>query len=407
MNERLQPGLNGAFMAEGFAASLPSAPFAASSRLVGARLAVKDVFDVEGMTCSAGNPAWLEQHVPAGDTAPVVQRLLDAGCRWVGKTVTDELTYSLAGINLHFGTPTNPAAPDRLPGGSSSGSAVAVAADYADLSLGTDCGGSIRLPASYCGLWGIRPTHGRVSNQGCFTLAPSFDTVGWFARNGELLASALSVLVQAPSQVATPAARRVWVSDDVIALLDAPLQVAFERWLMEQAVPCERLPVGTLPLAAWAEAFRTLQAAEVWQQHGEWVTRARPSFGADVAQRFAMASQVTASAVEAAQQVRHQAQTLLHALLNENGCLLMPPVPGPAPKLDEPLARVNDIRARSQSLLCMAGLAQLPQVVMPWRNIDGAPVGMSLIGAPFADESTVESAIDVHHHYINHSTGTL
>ncbi len=105
----------------------------------------------------------------------------------VGKAITDELTYSLNGENIHYGTPVNPKAPGRIPGGSSSGSAVAVAGELADFALGTDCGGSVRAPASFCGIYGMRPSHGRISTAGVFRLAPRFDTVGWFARDGRLL----------------------------------------------------------------------------------------------------------------------------------------------------------------------------------------------------------------------------
>ncbi len=394
---RLQPGLNGAFMAEGFAGQ-PSRPERVGAlSLSGVRLAVKYVFDVAGLICGAGNPRWLQEQAVATRTAPVVRLLLAEGCEWVGKTVTDELTYSLAGINAHYGTPINPAAPEHLPGGSSSGSAVAVAAHHADLSLGTDCGGSIRLPASYCGLWGIRPSHGRVAADGCFTLAHSFDTVGWFARAPEVLGAALECLMHTRLPESSELSSRLLVSDDVIGLLDEPVREAFERWLIEQAIPHDRLGVGTLALDAWAHSFRTLQAAEIWQQHGEWVRSSTPEFGVDVAERFAAASHVTSEQVFAAAQVRSQAQSLLANVLSHNRLLLLPPVPGVAPRLDASLPQVNEIRGRSQKLLCMAGLSGLPQVVMPWQCFNGAPVGMSLMGARFADERVFDAARLLHH----------
>ncbi len=408
MSSFVQPGLHGAFMASGYA-DLPSPPAEVSSpRLAGVRLAVKDVFEVAGLSCSAGNPQWLKQALPARHTAPAVQFLLTQGCQWVGKTVTDELTYSLAGINAHFGTPVNPAAPECLPGGSSSGSAVAVAGQYADLALGTDCGGSIRLPASYCGVWGMRPSHGRVAADACFTLAHSFDTVGWFARDGETLGCALESLLHTQLPV-TPEALpyRFLVSDDVLSQLDISVQASFEQWLAEHDIVYERLCMGTLPLDIWAHAFRTLQAAEVWQQHGEWVKTTACDFGADVAQRFAVASKVTRDQVFSASQIRSQAQSVLAQLLSNNRMLLMPPVPGGAPRLDTSALQVNDIRTRSQNLLCMAGLAGLPQVVMPWQCFDGAPVGLSLMGARFADERIVQAARLLHSTHISQSTGRL
>jgi Asp-tRNA(Asn)/Glu-tRNA(Gln) amidotransferase A subunit family amidase len=405
MNPRLQPGLNGAFMAQGFGVLPSPSDRVYAPGLRGIGLAVKDVFDVAGLTCSAGNPRWLQDHPVASQTAPVVRWLLAEGCHWIGKTVTDELTYSLAGINVHDGTPVNPAAPAHLPGGSSSGSAVAVAAGHADLSLGTDCGGSIRLPASYCGLWGIRPSHGRVPTDGCFTLAHSFDTVGWFARDPDILGAALECLMHSRLPQPLEQQSRLLISDDVLKLLDVPVHAAFERWLVDEKIPYERLCVGTLPLDIWAHAFRILQAAEIWQQHGQWVQGAQPQFGTDVAERFAAARLITPDQVLAAAQVRSQAQGFLAQVLGTNRQLLLPPVPGVAPLLDACSEQVNDTRARSQKLLCMAGLAGLPQVVMPWQLFGGAPVGMSLMGARFTDEQVLDTARLLQHQHIFQSAG--
>jgi amidase len=158
-----------------------------SGPLTGLTFAAKDVFDIAGHRTGNGNPVWLETHPPAERTASAVQRLLDAGARMVGKTHTDDMAYSLNGENVHYGTPVNPVAPGRIPGGSSSGSVAAVAGGLVDFALGTDCGGSVRLPASYCGVYGLRPTHGLVPADGVVPLAPSFDTVGWFARDAALM----------------------------------------------------------------------------------------------------------------------------------------------------------------------------------------------------------------------------
>ena len=155
--------------------------------LRGLTFAVKDVFDIAGHRTGNGNPVWLETHPPATRTASAVERVLAAGASMVGKTHTDELAYSLNGENVHYGTPINPRSPGRIPGGSSSGSAVAVAGSLVDFALGSDCGGSVRLPASYCGIYGIRTTHGLVPADGVVDLAKSFDTVGWFARDATMM----------------------------------------------------------------------------------------------------------------------------------------------------------------------------------------------------------------------------
>ncbi|WP_022963470.1 amidase [Halopseudomonas pelagia] len=401
MSALLQAEHHGAFLVEGFGLAPEMNEPPLGSALAGVRLAVKDVFQVQGMRCGAGNPSWLAEQAVAIQSASVVQWLLDAGAQWVGKTVTDELTYSLAGINAHYGTPRNPAAEQRLPGGSSSGSVVAVAAGYADLALGTDCGGSIRLPASYCGVWGVRPSHGRISSLGCFTLAHSFDTVGWFAADADVLGLGLEQLLHTQLPLAPPANARLMVCDDVLGMLDQPVREAFEDWLLAAGLAVERLPAGTLALEEWAEAFRVLQAAEIWQQHGSWVRDVGAVFGADVASRFQLAATITPAQVAQATAIRTQVQPRLAALLGDDGYLLMPPVPGPAPYLDAPAEQVQDTRARSQRLLCMAGLAGLPQVVLPWTRIDGAPVGLSLLGPRFADEQVMSLARHLHLAYLS------
>src|SRR5215470_7728558 len=184
----------------------------ASGPLDGLTFVVKDVVDVEGHVTSAGNPDWAARQTPAATSAPVVERLLRAGAALVGKTVTDELAFSLEGENHHYGTPVNPRAPDRLPGGSSSGSAVAVAAGLADLGLGTDTGGSVRVPASFCGIYGYRPSHGRIPLDGVVPFAPSYDTVGLFARDAKCLQRAVHCLL-ATARVRSARARLLLATD--------------------------------------------------------------------------------------------------------------------------------------------------------------------------------------------------
>lgn len=389
----LRAGHHGAFVREGDGA-LPAATAGARGALAGLKLAVKDVFDIAGLRCGAGSPAWRDAQAPAARHALAVQRLLDAGAACVGRTVTDELTYSLAGINAHYGSPCNPAAPERLAGGSSSGSAVAVAAGDADIALGTDCGGSVRLPASYCGLWGMRPTHGRIATGGCFTLAHSFDTVGWFAREGEVLAATFAQLAASrPSTGLWDQLQDMQLlhSPEVTALLDDGIRA---RW--QALLPALQLhpAAEALDLPGWAEAFRTLQAAEIWQQHGGWFAQHGGTLGADVRERFERAARVAPDAVAGAQQRRVQAGRAMARVLDAPGSLLvLPAVPTVAPARSDGAARVDDVRQRSQQLLSIAGLAGLPQVTLPWTRVDGAPLGLSVIGARGDDERVLAAAL--------------
>ncbi|CAB3764730.1 amidase [Paraburkholderia humisilvae] len=412
----LEPGLNGAFVRDSFGA-LPAAAAAAiatavatpiATRLVeqpssqatlaGRRLAVKDVFDVKGLRAGAGNPAWAAEQPIATSTAFAVQTLLEHGAQWVGKTVTDELTYSLAGINIHYGTPSNPAHPQRIPGGSSSGSAVAVAAGHADIGLGTDCGGSIRLPASYCGIWGIRPTHGRIASNGCFTLAHSFDTVGWFARDGALLTDVFNVLAHSNTQ-ALPERVMLCLPDDLITLLHvrarATCATVFDT--LSHHFEVSLLTSASLAPETWAHGFRVLQAAEIAQQHGAWALRHLDSFGADIRARLQAAVNVSNEQVQVAQRVRTDAIRTLARIFDEpDTYIVMPTLPWIAPLIGASGAEVDEVRVRAQQMLCIAGLAGLPQVNLPWTSFDDAPLGLSVIGARGNDEGVLATARAVH-----------
>jgi amidase len=386
----LQPGLNGAFVAEGFGQPLAVTPL--DDRLAGLRLAVKDVFDIAGARTGAGNPAWLGQHAPAASTALPVQLLLASGARFVGKTVTDELAYGLEGRNAHYGTPQNPAGADRLPGGSSSGSAVAVAAGHADIAIGSDFGGSMRLPASYCGTWGIRPTQGRIAKNGGLSLAPSLDTPGWFARSGDHMAAVFAVLAR--EEIPQPRSATLRVVDDALALCDACVRAQFEALVTRLAghTPLDRIAAGSLPLEHMGPALNALQASEIWQQHGAWVGAFGAGMGKDVRQRFQMASGVTPEQVTASQRVRVVASSRMARLLGEGDTLLlMPTVPQPAPRLANS-GSFAGIRVRSQQMLALSSLSGCPEVSMPWATCDGMPVGLSLIGARGADALVLSAA---------------
>ena len=265
--------------------------------LSGLTFAAKDIYDLEGAVTGCGNPDWAATHPPAKADAWAVTELLRAGADLVGKTITDELAYSLNGQNAHYGTPTNVNAPGRIPGGSSSGSAAAVAGGLVDCALGSDTGGSVRIPASYCGLYGLRPTHGRLSLQGVMPLAPSFDTVGWFARDARTFREVGRALFDSLPQGKTEL-RHLLLAEDVFGLLDAA--VAAELHPLVQALEGrfgQARRVSALPSADWQDlmlTFRLLQAHEIQQQHKDWILETRPTFGPEVAERFSWALSIRA-----------------------------------------------------------------------------------------------------------------
>lgn len=378
-------------------------PGASDGPLAGLTFAIKDLFDVKGVKTGFGNPRWLETHDPAEAHAPVVQTLLDAGATAVGKTQMDELAYSINGENFHYGTPLNPRARGRIPGGSSSGSVSAVAQGLCDFALGSDTGGSVRVPASYCGVLGIRPTHGRVSMEGSRPLAPSFDTGGWFAKDAATLQAVGSAVLTGPANT-TPITRWL-VGTDAFELADKETGQAiygalagtdsatFER-VVALLGPPQELAVARPDetLADWFQTFRVLQAAEVWACHGDWVTSAQPVFGPGIKDRFQMASQITPEQVAAAAVKRAALIEHLDALLADGAVLMVPSTPGPGPVLDMDPAALDEFRGRALSLTAIAGLGKLPQVNLPVAEVDGAPVGLGLIGARGSDEALLELA---------------
>lgn len=351
--------------------------------LRGLTFAAKDIFDIAGQVTGCGNPDWARTHGPADNHAWAVQCWLDAGATLIGKTITDELVYSLNGQNAHYGTPTNSNAPGRIPGGSSSGSAAAVAGGVVDLALGSDTGGSVRIPASYCGLFGIRPTHGRISLAGVMALSPSFDTVGCFARDGGLLRRAAGLLLgESGEDPARPSG--LIVAEDAFALAVPDLQAALsplvER-LELQLGRAERVAVGEPGggLGKLMLAFRHLQGREVWRQHGEWITSAQPKFGPEIAERFDWARGLSEADEAAALPARTAFTERLDALLEGGRMLCLPTAAGAAPRVTASADDLIAHRSRTLSLTCIAGLAGLPQVTLPLAQLDGCPAGLSLI----------------------------
>ena len=347
--------------------------------LRGLTFAAKDVFDIAGHRTGNGNPVWLDTHAPTERTASAVECVLAAGASMVGKTHTDELAYSLNGENVHYGTPTNPRAPERIPGGSSSGSAAAVAGGLVDFALGTDCGGSVRLPASYCGIYGIRTTHGLVPADGVADLAASFDTVGWFARDAKTMLRVGDVMLPAAPAFVP---KRLLIAQDAFAFAGAEIADALAVAVMrlKTALSDHRpVEVYTGDPAAWSEIFRILQGDEIRRKHGAWIDAHNPSFGPGIAERFRWTRTIDPTEVERMRPRREEVARHMDALLGEDALLCLPTAPGIAPKLATPAGELEVFRARAFALLSIAGLARLPQLSLPLGTMAGCPLGISLI----------------------------
>ncbi|WP_406000871.1 amidase [Streptomyces sp. NBC_00829] len=368
-----------------------------SGPLHGVRLAVKDVHAVEGHRLGAGNPEWLAEAQPQKAHSWAVRALLDAGADVTGIARSDEFAYSLDGTNAHYGTPPNPAAPGRVPGGSSSGPASAVALGEADAGLGSDTAGSIRVPSSYCGLYGLRPTHGLVPVTGMLPLAPSFDTVAWLARDAVTLARVGEVLLPAaPAEQQRPF-HTALVAADLVALAEPEVRDAFGQaaaGLAERLdLRIEEVPTLGGDPAARAEAFASAQGAEVWECDGDWVSAHPGTLGPGVERRFARAASVTQEERAAAEDVVHRTARDLRAALPEDTVLLLPATCGPAPLTDEGPEHKDAGRQATFRLTCLASGAGLPCLVLPRMVVDGLPVGLAVIAGPGTDHALLELAV--------------
>jgi amidase len=325
--------------------------------------------------------------------AAMVQALIDEGAHLVGKTHLVEMAYALTGRNVHFGTPINPKAPDRLPGGSSSGSAAAVAGGLADIGLSTDTLGSIRVPGSYCGLYGLRPTQGRLSLEGASPLAPSLDTGGWLTRDIETLRLLVQLFLK---DAITPlsAPLRLGVPLPLIADLESQTRMAFEVWLEvvnATIAPVEPLDLAHEDIVTWTHTVRIIQGYEAWKAHGSMILKLKPELGPGIIERFEWASKVSLNEYQQALEDREVLYLRLAPLIKSH-VLILPSAPGPAPLRSASDAELEGHRTALIRQMSLASLFGLPELTLPLLTTEGLPVGISLIGPRGGDLALAELA---------------
>ncbi len=370
-------------------------PGAGGGPLEGLTFVAKDLFDVAAHRTGAGNPTWLAEAEPARRSAAAVTRLAAAGATCIGKSHTDEFAYSLEGRNAHYGIPHNAAAPSCAAGGSSSGTAAAVAGGLVPFGLGTDTGGSIRVPSSYCGLVGLRPTHGSVSAEGVVALAPSFDTVGWLAADAVTARRVGDVLL--PADAAAAPKRLALLADAEQAVAPAvwtAFAAAAARLAGRLGFALESLPLPGADLDTWLSTFRTVQSAEAHRERGAWIAAHPGALSPECEARFAMGGAVSAADRDAAEARRAQLrEALTRVLTDPPTVLLMPSAAGPATPLAATPEELAPIRPATLRLNCVASICGAPGLSLPLARAFGLPLGVCLIGAPGSDRSLLELAV--------------
>lgn len=350
--------------------------------------------DVAGEVTGAGNPDWAAAQEPASTHAAAVSALLGSGAQLAGKGQCAEFAYSLSGDNVHYGMPLNSAAPECDPGGSTSGPAAAVAGRLCDLGLGTDTLGSIRVPASYCGLYGYRPTHGRISTAGVLPLAQRFDTVGLLAREPGVLRRAAETLIGERAAAGSDLPRRLLIAEEVLAAAEPEVaeatRGAAER--LGRGLGATVEPVaGIFDLAAALAAFNVLQGAEVWRNFGAWMTTAQPSLGPAVAARLDAAARLAPAEIAEAEPIALAVADRIGGL-DADEVLAIPAAGTVAPGRDAASDAREAARGAAGRLTCLASLAGGPAVALPLCSVRGLPVGISLVGPPGADRALLAAA---------------
>ena len=368
----------------------------AGGPLAGLTFAAKDLFDVAGVPTGGGNHDWPTGRPVPAKHAWAVQTLLDAGATLIGKTITDEVSLGILGENAFDGTPVNVRAPGRVPGGSSSGSAAAVAAGLCDTALGTDTGGSVRVPASFCGLYGIRPTHGRLDVSGMLPQAPTSDTTGWFARDGETFARVSSALLgEAIPAEAGALPTKLIVAVDAFGFADAEVAAALQPMVKRLAalVGASREEImAPQGLSVWARAQRSLQPVEAYATFKDWLDKGNPRFAFSVAKALVMGSMTPQVDQTWAALMRQEVRGRMKYLLPAGTILCLPTTPFPAPLTGQPLSVLDPLRDRITCLCAQGGLAGHPQVNIPGATVDGLPIGLSIIGPRGSDATLVALA---------------
>lgn len=361
----------------------------------------KDVFKILGSTYSNGHPEWLRSHEPDEFTSSIIETLLEAGADLVGKTVCDELCFSISGENWHYGSPINPHDPRRLAGGSSSGAGVAVGGGLIDFAIGSDCLGSVRVPASYNGVIGLRPTYQRVANDGEAPYCESMDVLGYMAKNPAVFQRVSQVILGDDTQQYH--FKRLLLSEDCFSAVNEDVTFALQPavdYIKAQFEEVERMKIAPEGLEEWTRVFQIVQGYEVWESYGGWIRKYRPFLPPGQMERLDVVSRITWQEYQTACERKAEISAYVRSLVRKDTLILLPTAASVAPLRTSSLAEINRTRAQSAKLLCISPLSGIPQITLPLSQQDEVPLGISLIGPHNSDLSLTRFATDLQKHYV-------
>ena len=349
------------------------------------KFVLKDMCDVKNIKTSCGNPDFYKACEPAKKHAEFLSNILSEGAILEGITICDEFFYSVIGENSHYGTPKNLNAPNCVPGGSSSGSAAALTTDLFDFSIGSDTGGSVRVPASFCGLLGIRPTHGRIKSNGVYPMAPSFDTIGWFSNNIKTFQKIGEVLLN-KNENENITFNQFVIAEDLLELVDTDIKNQFNSYYKKLHPNIKHIRLSKFSKSEIADNFRILQAGEIKEHVIPWIEKNKPKISLEINSRIEMASEILPLEIDAAKTFRQEIISEINNSLPEGDIAIFPTTPFSAPKCGQSDQDLGSDRKKIMEMTSIAGMTSRPQISIPKFKGKTGPVGISILGWQNSDE---------------------
>ena len=358
------------------------------------KFVLKDMCDVKNIKTSCGNPDFYKACEPAKKHAEFLSNILSEGAILEGITICDEFFYSVIGENSHYGTPKNLNAPNCVPGGSSSGSAAALTTDLFDFSIGSDTGGSVRVPASFCGLLGIRPTHGRINANGVYPMAPSFDTIGWFSNNIKTFQKIGEVLLD-KNENENITFNQFVIAEDLLELVDTDIKNQFNSYYKELHPNIKHIRLSKFSKSEIADNFRILQAGEIKEHVIPWIEKNKPKISLEINSRIEMASKISPLEIDAAKTFRQEIISEINNSLPEGDIAIFPTTPFSAPKCGQSDQDLGSDRKKIMEMTSIAGMTSRPQISIPKFKGKTGPVGISILGWQYSDEILLNKLTEI------------
>ena len=353
--------------------------------LLDMRFLCKDMCQIKGFKTSCGNPDFYKHSTKANENAPFLKKILNEGAILEGITICDEFFYSIIGENIHYGTPSNKNAPNCVPGGSSSGSAAALTQINYDFTIGTDTGGSVRVPASFCGIYGFRPTHGRINLNKVYPMSESFDTLGWFSNNKSNMLKVGKVFFDHFEEIPIEQ-KNILIPIDIINNLDENIKSQFYDYCENKFKNLKKVQLSNYNKSELAECFRIIQGYEIKLSMLPWIQKYNPKISTEINSRFEMTKNITVNMYNESINLRKEFVSELDKNLSKEALIIFPTTPFSAPITGQSDDNLSDLRKKVMEFTCIGGLSSRPQISIPKFKGSTGPIGLSVLGNKNADE---------------------